>query len=79
MSWIFTNRGHDEIRFSLALAPGVGVTQGAPGEAMRLGRKKSVVEITGMDSFSDSEDGKVLQVAIKGGSGRRLEFKMDGK
>jgi hypothetical protein len=79
MDWTLVNRGRDEITFRIALASEVVIAPQKTGEPMTLSRGKASLTITGIDSVSDSEDGKVLQVVVKGGTTKRLTLSIDGR
>lgn len=72
MEWTLANRGKDEFTFRIALASLVMVTSQGEGRPLTLSRGKASLTITGIDSTVDSEDGKFLQVVVKGGTTRRL-------
>ncbi|MGE5611919.1 MAG: sialate O-acetylesterase [Bacillota bacterium] len=79
MDWTLMNRGRDEITFRIALASEVVIAPQQTGEPMKLSRGKASLTITGIDSVSDSEDGKVLQVVVKGGTTKRLTLSVGGR
>lgn len=72
MEWTLVNRGKDEVTFRIAVAALVAVTKEGEGKLLTLSRGKASLAITGIDSIADAEDGKLLQVVIKGGTTRRL-------
>jgi len=73
MDWTLTNRGTGDIQFHIALATKVVVGDQRPGDApVRLTRGKSSLTISGIDTITQGEDGKVLNVVVKGGATRRL-------
>jgi hypothetical protein len=79
MEWTVTNRGKDEIRFRIALAPHVAVAgRGGPGP-LTLTRKGASLSVAGVDRVSDGEDGPVLETAVAGRSSRRLTFRVGGR
>jgi sialate O-acetylesterase len=79
MAWTLTNRGKDDAKFNLALSPRVAVSRQNDADPVTLGSKSSSVAITGVDSISDSENGKVLQVVVKGGASKQLTLNTGGK
>jgi hypothetical protein len=78
MDWIFTNSGKDEIKFNIALSSQVVVDRQGDSPLVTVARKKSSFTIDGIDSISDSEDGKVLQVVVKGGTSKQLSLNLGG-
>jgi carbon monoxide dehydrogenase subunit G len=65
MEWHFINRGKDQVTFQIALSPRVSITREKADEVL-LKCKNSSVTMTGVDSITDSDDEKKLEVAIKG-------------
>jgi sialate O-acetylesterase len=78
MVWTITNPGKDEIEFNIALSSQVAVNQLTNSEPLTLIHKRSSLTISGINSVSDSENGKVLQVVVKGKSSRQLVLNMSG-
>ena len=76
MEWVLTNRGKDDIQFSVALGSTVAVAPLTGTKSFTLTHKKSSISINGMDSVTDSDNGKVLQLTVKGGTDRKIEFDM---
>lgn len=74
MEWVLANRSKDDLRFSLALSPTVAVTPIIGTKSFTLAHRKSSLSINGMDSATDSDDGKILQVTVKGGASRQIQF-----
>ena len=74
MEWVLTNRGKDEVKLNIALSPLVALVQN--GNTTTLTHKKSSMIIHDVDSISDSENGKVLQVLVKGKTSKRLLLDM---
>jgi sialate O-acetylesterase len=74
MTWTLNNAQKDDITFRIALASQVEVPALKPGEPIELSRGKSVLRIGGVDSIVDSEEGKVLQVAVKGNAEKHITF-----
>jgi hypothetical protein len=79
MVWTITNPGKDELKFNIALSSQVIVDRQKNSGIVTLTHKKSTFAIDDIDSVSDSENGKVLQVIIEGESRRQLVFDMYGK
>ena len=78
MDWILTNSGKDEIKFNIALSPQAVVDRQSDSAVVTVTRKKSSFTIDGIDSISDSEDGKVLHVVVKGGTSKQLSLNLGG-
>jgi sialate O-acetylesterase len=76
MEWVLTNRSKDDLQFSVALNPKVTVTPTAGTKSFTLTHKKSSLTINGVDEATDSDDGKILQVTVKGGTSRQIQFDM---
>jgi sialate O-acetylesterase len=74
MTWTLTNAQKDDITFRIALAPQVNVPAIKKGEPLKLSRGESVLLVGGIDSVSDSEEGKVLQVTAKGNAEKHITF-----
>jgi len=79
MDWTLSNRGKDEISFNIALSSQAVVSGKGGSEPIVITRKKSTLAITGIDSVSDSENGSMLHVSVKGGASRKLSFDLTGK
>ena len=79
MEWVLTNRGRNDIQFNLALNPTVAVTPFDATKSLTLTHKQSSISINGMDSVTDFDDGKVLQVTVKGGASRQIQFDMGNR
>lgn len=78
MTWTLNNAQKDDITFRIALAPQVNVPMLTKDEPikLKLSRGKSVLAVGGIDAVSDSEDGKVLQVTVKGNAQKQITFKV---
>jgi sialate O-acetylesterase len=74
MTWTLNNAQKDDITFRIALAPQVNVPALAKGEPLKLSRGKSVLVVGGIDAVTDSEEGKVLQVTVKGNAQKQVIF-----
>jgi sialate O-acetylesterase len=74
MTWTLNNAQKDDITFRIALASKVNVPALKPGEPLELSRGKSLLRIGGVDSISDAEDGKVLEVKVKGNAEKQITF-----
>jgi hypothetical protein len=78
MTWTLTNRGKEEAKFNMALSPSVTVSRKDNTHPAKLTSKQSSVVVTGIDSISDSENGRVLHMVVKGGSSKQLMLKAGG-
>ncbi len=78
MLWTLTNRGKDDATFNLALSPGVTASPQNDANPVTLTSKSSSVAIVGVDTISDSENGKVLHVVVKGGSSKQVSLSVRG-
>jgi hypothetical protein len=71
MSWTLTNRGKDPVSFRIALSLQVAATD-TRIEPVELKRGNAVLLVSGIDSVSKSDDGKVLEAVVKAGAEKRL-------
>ncbi len=71
MAWQFTNRGKDEVKFDIALSPRVVISREKPDE-VSLKCKSASVTIFGVDSITDSDDDKKIEIAVKGNTVKNL-------
>jgi len=76
MVWTLTNSGKDDIKFNIALSSQVTVHMPTDSGPMTLMHKRSAFTISGVDSVSDSDNGKILEVMVKGKSSRQLGLDM---
>jgi sialate O-acetylesterase len=76
MTWTLTNAQKDDITFRIVLSPQVNVPTIKQDQPLKLSRGKSVMIVGGIDSTSDSEEGKVLQVTVKGNAKKQIRFKV---
>jgi sialate O-acetylesterase len=79
MAWTLTNQGKDDANFNLALSPQVVTARPSDADPVTLTSKSSSATITGVDSISDSENGKVLHFVIKRGASKTLTLSLAGK
>ena len=79
MEWTLTNRGKDDANFNLALSPQVITARQSDAGSVTLTSKASSATITGVESISESESGKVLHFVIKAGASKTLALSIAGK
>ncbi|HVM47704.1 MAG TPA: sialate O-acetylesterase [Candidatus Acidoferrum sp.] len=72
MEWGITNRGKDAIRFQLAVAPGVNVSDPTPRGGLILRQGKAMLAIQGVDSVTETATGRTLVTEVAGASARQL-------
>ena len=75
MEWGITNGGKDAIRFQLALAPGVIVSDATPQGGLIVQQGKALLAIQGVDSVAETATGKTLITEVGPGSTRQLVVK----
>jgi sialate O-acetylesterase len=71
MEWHFINRGKDEVKFDMALSPRVVINQEKSHEVL-LKCKNSSVTLTGINSITDSDDDKKIEIVVKGNTVKDL-------
>ena len=74
MTWTLTNRGKDPITFRIALLPQVVCSNDTSVGSFKLAHAKSLLRVSGIDSASPSDEGTMLQTAVKGGASKEIEF-----
>jgi sialate O-acetylesterase len=74
MTWTLTNAQKDDVTFRIAMAPQVNVSAIKKDEPLKLSRGRSALLVGGIEAVSDSEEGKVLQVKVRGNAQKRITF-----
>lgn len=77
MEWTVTNRGKDPVNFRIVLAPQVALSEFKAGQPLTLTRGKATLVIDGIESLPKSDDGKVLELTIKGGTDKHLKLQVE--
>lgn len=73
MEWNVTNRGKDPINFRIALASLVSIADQGNGVFI-ASRGKTRLRVEGIDVVNNADDGKMLEVVVKGGATRNLKL-----
>jgi sialate O-acetylesterase len=76
MEWTLTNRSKDALNFRIALNSQVKITSEKDAQPVTVTRGKVTLQITGIESTADSEDGKFLQLPLKPNSEKHLLLKV---
>jgi sialate O-acetylesterase len=74
MEWGITNGGKDPIRFQIALAPGVSVSELGSAPGVILKQAKAVLSIEGMVSATNAAGGMMVTSDIPAASTRRFKL-----
>ncbi len=78
MEWEVTNQSKGELRFRVALAPHVAVKGQAGSGPLTLTRGSASLTLTGVDTMTTSDDGRILEMAISGQGTKRLVLTVGG-
>jgi len=79
MVWTLTNRGKDDAKFNLALAPRVASSRQNDVGPVTLTCQSSSTVVAGMDSVTDSENGKVLHLVVPGAASKQMRLSVGEK